>query len=57
MNTETQASASSATWFVGAVYDGTDDQSSRFLSVDRPEFHRHSLDRLAHPDAQGFAFG
>lgn len=32
MNTETQASASSATWFVGAVYDGTDDQLSRFLS-------------------------
>lgn len=32
MNTQTKDSASSATWFVGAVYGGTDDQLPRFLS-------------------------
>jgi 5-methylcytosine-specific restriction enzyme B len=32
MNTQTRDSASGATWFVGAAYGGTDDQTPRFLS-------------------------
>jgi 5-methylcytosine-specific restriction protein B len=32
MNTQTKDGGSGATWFVGATYDGTDDQLPRFIS-------------------------